>query len=586
MANKVKKDKAELFNLILERVKETSQKTGYGEAQSFGRWFADMYFLDPQGLFVSDGSRDGKIDTFFTTHNSKVVTHHILNTKYTEEYNKLAPREFYNEIAYFVQVFQNIDQREEYLAQKVKGELCPRYRTLFERFDEEMAELIFVTNCRRNEGADAPLANLPVKIFHLDDLIQHLVDDLDVTMPRTPNLVLSDIHTVLSPDKSDTSVATSIVFAQLVDFIDYMKSDPYDLLFARNVRVSFGTPKHSVNAEIRETFAKNPEEFAFSNNGITVLCEKHTQDPGVKKLTLINPRVVNGSQTLHSIRDVPNPSRQARVMVRIVEIPPFGGDDVGERIEVRRDILNKISVRSNRQNPIKKWDLVSNDDFQLEIYRFFRRRGWFYERRLREWRQRSRELRSVSINKGTDIKTLTQYIVSFYWNKPRLGPANAKRSAGELFEGDVYEQVQKTPAEVAYHIFQVSDNIRISLNDLTSYKYIKSLRPHINLALFSLIVRTFQEIGVKWGSPEFTELLDNHVEYWGGKRFNLWRSMTKKAIDHIYSAYQSEIKRAKKNGEDVPTLVNYFKNQSSILALLKKTLPVDLKKAARNVIES
>ena len=176
--------------------------------------------------------------------------------------------------------------------------------------DAGAAESMFVTNCIRNDGAMAPLDNLPVKIFHLGDLIQHLIDDLDVTMPRTPDFRLSDIHMVLSPAQSDTSVATSIVFARLVDFIDYMNRDPFDLFFARNVRVWFGIQKYSVNEEIRDTFEDHPEEFAFSNNGITVLCEKHTQDPGTKELTLTNPRVVNGSQTLHSIRDVPNPSHQ------------------------------------------------------------------------------------------------------------------------------------------------------------------------------------------------------------------------------------------------------------------------------------
>jgi hypothetical protein len=580
------KNKKELFNIVLDRVRESSRRTGLSEAQAFGRWFAEMYFLEPQGMFISDGSHDGKVDVFFTTHNGRVVKHHILNTKYTEEYNKLAPPTFYQEIAYFVQAFQNTGQREAFLFKAVKEELRPRYRSLFEYFDDCAAELIFVTNCRRNDGYAAPLDGLPVKIFHLEDLIQHLIDDLDMTMPRTPDLNLSDIHMVLSPDQRDTSVSTSIVFARLVDFMDYMKSDPYDLLFARNVRVSFGIQPHSVNAEIRETFEKHPDEFAFSNNGITILCEHHTHNPGTKSLTLVNPRVVNGSQTLHSIYGISNPSRQGRVMTRIIEIPPVSGDDVSEQVETRRDILNKISVRSNRQNPIKKWDLVSNDDFQLEVYRLFRRRGWFYERRIREWNQRSRELRSVGINKGIDIKALTQYIVSYHWNNPKLGPALAKARAGELFEGGVYEQVQKTSAELAYQLFQASENIRVCLYDLSRYKYIKSIRPHISLALFALIVKCFQEVGIKWGSPELTKILDDHFNQWDGKRYTLWKRMIKKGIDHINNAYLGEVRQAKQLGDDIPTYANYFKNQTSILALLRTVLSTELKDAARKVVES
>ena len=101
------KDKRELFNTILERVKETSQQTGLNEPQAFGRWFAGMYFLNPQDIYVSDGSHDGKVDVFFTTHNGKIVTHNVMNTKYTEEYNKLAPPKFYEEIAFFGHAFAN-----------------------------------------------------------------------------------------------------------------------------------------------------------------------------------------------------------------------------------------------------------------------------------------------------------------------------------------------------------------------------------------------------------------------------------------------------------------------------------------------
>src|SRR5439155_10613911 len=154
--------------------------------------------------------------------------------------------------------------------------------------------------------------------------------------------------------------------------------DPFDLLFNRNVRVAISISRSTVNRAIRDTSNINPKEFAFSNNGITMLREKQHWDPGQKILTLKNPRVVNGSQTLHSIRDVPNPSPNARVMVRVIEIDPPRGDALEEKIQRRKEVIGKIAVRSNQQNPIKSWDLASNDDFQLELFRFFRNRGFFY----------------------------------------------------------------------------------------------------------------------------------------------------------------------------------------------------------------
>jgi AIPR protein len=579
-------NKEELFDVIIDRVKEAGMKHGHKKPQAFAYWFAEMYYLDPHGMVVSDGSHDGKVDFFFTTNNGKTVKHHVINSKFTDTYNKLAPPIFYEEIAYFVQAFKNVDQRDTFLLKSVKEELRAKYSLLFERYDEGEAELIFITNCRRNDGYESLLKDLPVKVFHLEDLVQHLIDDLDATMPRTPDLVLNDIHTVLSADKRDSSVSTSIVFARLIDFISYMKKDPYDLLFARNVRVSFGVKKHSVNGEIQETFDKHPEEFVFSNNGITVLCEDHDHKPGATTLVLVNPRVVNGSQTLHSIRDVAKPSSQARVMVRIIEIPPITGENVAKQIENRRDVLNKISVRSNRQNPIKKWDLVSNDDFQLEVYRLFRRKGFFYERRIREWNQRSRELKSVQIQRGINIKNLTQYIVSYHWNKPKLGPAVAKATAGELFEGEIYDQVQKTSPETAYQIYQVSDIVQVMLNDLKSFRYINTLKPNVYLVLFSVVVKALQEVGVKWGSPEFTEFLEEDEDISFSSWFGAWRKIVKEAIDHINKIYKADVKRALKHNDDAPTIRNYFINNTSISGLLKKPLPASLKKAAKQVIAS
>ena len=71
------------------------------------------------------------------------------------------------------------------MQQKVKAELRPHYKNLFKAFDEGRAKLLFLTNCRANEGQLAKVEHLPVETFHLEELIQHVLDDLDGAMPRT-----------------------------------------------------------------------------------------------------------------------------------------------------------------------------------------------------------------------------------------------------------------------------------------------------------------------------------------------------------------------------------------------------------------
>jgi hypothetical protein len=576
-------DKSDLFEFMLERVNETHKEHLDGEPQAFGRWFAELFFMNPRDVFISDGAKDGKIDLFFKTDNGKTVLHHVLNTKFTKEFNKVAPPSFYQEIKYFWQAFENTSARSAYLEKAVKPELRPRYKQLFERYDNGAAELMFVTNHRRNEGHFEQVKNISnLKVFHLDDVIQCLVDDIDGAMPRTPPISLNAINALLPADQADTEVATSIVFARVVDFIRYMDSDPFDLLFNRNVRVAISTGRSKVNRGIRDTFKGAPKEFAFSNNGITMLCEKQHYDPGQKVLTLENPRVVNGSQTLHSVRDVPNPSPNARVMVRVIEIEPPLGDSIGRKVEKRKEIIGKIAVRSNQQNPIKSWDLASNDEFQLELFRFFRKKGFFYERRNREWGVRSRELRSVGTKYGANIKWLTQLIASFYWSVPRLGPAAAKGVA-DLFEGEVYEKIRGTQPELAFQLFLLNEPLQETRKKLALKKvYIRNLKSYAYFALFSLVVRTLTEVGAKWGDAALTARLHGQwVDYYP-KHYNHWEKLTKACIDRILEAFARESKR---EGEEL-TYANYFKSQGALARMLSAPLGADIKRLARVALNS
>jgi hypothetical protein len=578
-------DKNALFDFMLSRVKDTQKAHLDDEPQAFGRWFAGLFFMNPQDMFVSDGSKDGKIDLFFTTHNGKSVLHHVLNTKYTRDFNKIAPPAFYQEIKYFWQAFENRDARSGYLEKAVKAELRPRYHHLFERYDNGAAELMFVTNHRCNEAHFEQVKNIQqIKVFHLDDLIQCLVDDIDGAMPRTP-IRLHCAQAPLSPDKADTEVATSIVFARLIDFIQYMSGDPFDLLFNRNVRVAISISRSTVNRSIRDTFKENPKEFAFSNNGITMLCEKQHWDPGEKVLTLENPRVVNGSQTLHSIRDVPNPSPNARVMVRVIEIEPTRGDQIEGKIQRRKEVIHKIAVRSNQQNPIKAWDLASNDDFQLDLFRFFRSKAYFYERRDREWRQRSRELKSINIKYGSSIKWLTQLIASYYWSKPKLGPAVAKNVA-DLFEGAVYETICDTPPEVAFQIHILDADLWECERDLGKEKvYIGKLKSYGHFAVFALAVRALQEVGADFGNPRFSELLLAQWPEWHRTHYRPWKELAKACVNRVLDAFRKEERRYARESDDELTNANYFKSQGAMTRLLDAPLGGAIKRCARTVLK-
>jgi len=497
----------DLFEFMLKQIKTTADINGDRMPQAFGRWFANMYFPGITNVAITDGSGDGKVDILVTNQVGKTVRHHILNTKFTNDYDRRSPVSFYDEITRFWQAFENKANRPEYLANAVREPLRQHYRKLFKLYDDGDAKLYFVTNHRVNEGQNKAVANYGVTIYHLDDVLQYVAEHIEGAMPETEPLLLSGISNVLTPATNESEVPTSIVFARLIDFIKYMEDDPFDLLFARNVRLWLGNTE--TNKDIQSTFRNAPKEFAYSNNGITLLCRRHTHDPGKQELHLWNPRVVNGSQTLHSVRTVDYPSPLARVMVRIIEVPQCKDHDMPQLVERRKSVIHKISIRSNLQNPIRRWNLVANDDFQNDLSRYFWGKRLYYERRQFEWKYRKMELSSVGMSRGPDIRWATQLIASYHFDRKKLGPAVAQGNLNELFEEDTYAIIRSTPPQLVYQLYLLAEISGRCLRRLSGARqYISNVYGYINLSVFSLVCRALSESGLSFGDEDLESSLE------------------------------------------------------------------------------
>jgi hypothetical protein len=571
----------DVFHLILDRVSNLAKLNGgQGEDRAFISWFANLFYSEAYDLLVSDGAGDGKIDASCHTSEDGKANYHVINAKYTRGYNQPAPVQFYEELTALLKPFMSPTDRGAYL-QTVRPQLRDRYESILKAYDEGRCDLVFVTNYRRNQRRSQLLEESPIRLFHLEDLVQFVIDDIDGAMPLTKPLVLSDMHAVLNADLHDAQVATSIVFARAIDFIKYMKSDPHDLLFARNVRVFLGAGKKGVNAEIRRTFEEAPAEFAFSNNGITLICEKHTYEAGRKELKLENPRVVNGSQTLHTIRHAAKQSDKARIMVRIIESPvPQNAKDV----ENRRAIIDKIAVRSNQQNPIKRWNLVSNDEYQLELFRYFRRKNLFYERRVHEWKQRRTHLKSIGVGRGPDIRGLAQVVASFHWQTKGLGPAAAQGGVTKLFEDPAYDLLRQVPPTRVYQYYLVAESVEDavwrmwqhlgSATQLLSYAY---------WTVLALVGKSLQRSGVVWGSESLSAALEAQDEGWERKWSKGWLKLVKAVFGRVRREFRAVQVAARRRKEDV-TAANFFKAEKQVNALMARCIATGDVELARRAL--
>ena len=148
-------------------------------------------------------------------------------------------------------------------------------------------------------------------------------------------------------------------------------------LFRKNVRQSLGL-SNKVNKGLKQTIqGDTPQYFFLFHNGITALCEKLTIDDTKHQLVLDGMSVVNGCQSLTTIRacsEKAKNAKDAQVLFRFYEIP-------------QKDLADKISIYTNSQSAVKARDLRSNDKRVIAIKRAYEARypqGFFIAKRGEE----------------------------------------------------------------------------------------------------------------------------------------------------------------------------------------------------------
>lgn len=89
-------------------------------------------------------------------------------------------------------------------------------------------------------------------------------------------------------------------------------------LFARNVRGYLG--KTTINRAMLDTLKREPRNFWYFNNGVTIVCDQARREmqDGQDVLWLERPQVINGQQTTRTLQK--SPTDKATVLVRVIKI--------------------------------------------------------------------------------------------------------------------------------------------------------------------------------------------------------------------------------------------------------------------------
>lgn len=168
---------------------------------------------------------------------------------------------------------------------------------------------------------------------------------------RVPSCEISVSHSFEESGAYGDAIVTTLDGNQLRELYEQHG----DRLFDRNVRLFLGARKGGVNAGIQETLNSSSERKHFwaYNNGLTFICDDYT-GPTNGKITLTNFSVVNGCQTTVTLANASTSAlADVRVLVRFIR--------ASERV------IDSIITFNNSQNPIRLWDLSSQDKLQKKL---------------------------------------------------------------------------------------------------------------------------------------------------------------------------------------------------------------------------
>ncbi|MFZ2998262.1 AIPR family protein [Sphingobium sp.] len=225
-------------------------------------------------------------------------------------------------------------------------------------------------------------------------------------------------------ERTDGNVRGVIGTLRADDFIEAftdkknpLQLDPY--LFEENVRVYLGE-QNDINKRIYDTaISSESTMFWYYNNGITIVCESFSHQPGFRNspLTLSNPQVVNGGQTSHALFEASKSNftmlSKVRILVRIIETRD-------------KSLYAKVAEATNSQTPIRSRDLRSNDPMLVRLESSLRALGWVFDRKRN---QNS----SIPDHKKIDALKLGQIWLAYVRGEPDKAKTASDRIFGEYF---------------------------------------------------------------------------------------------------------------------------------------------------------
>jgi hypothetical protein len=257
----------------------------------------------------------------------------------------------------------------------------------------------------------------------------------------------------------------SIIFLPL-STLYRMYDEMGERFFEKNIRSGLDDG-NMTNYEIKRSLRKivngeePPENFTHYHNGIAMTAQMVESKGGgehSKRIKMVEPRVINGVQTIKILKQFVETSANTKTRVRREDETTRTGNinknksrnDPETQMLLRQklgnvkviariinsqdqDFLSRVAINNNRQNPIMPWNLRANDLVQLQFEELFSKMGIYYERRENAYKNVADggDLEAIGTENGViEIRKFAQTLLAMQCQIDRISEIK------ELFENE------------------------------------------------------------------------------------------------------------------------------------------------------
>lgn len=419
------------FELIQKQIEDIELDNNLKDYHAFIFWFIETSFGYTKEKILNsicDGAHDKGVDAVLIDSIEQKVL--IIQSKYERKGGQVQINE--NEIKQFTTVRSFFESKSALNGAINNGNQVTK-KLMKEAFDairkkKYSLELIFISTHKKAPQLDDLIYNTfsfkedEFRVYHYERIIQLSNDRMRDFTPSLGvyNLPFVDSNKLIIRTTPHKSWVVTITIEEIRSFVN--KYD--EKLFRKNVRLFLG--KNRTNKKIIKTLDKDPMNFWYFNNGITILCDNANIVMEKDYIRIENPQIVNGCQTCMSINEF-NGDSNSEIMVRIIE-------------STDHEFINFLTLYQNSSNPVRNRDLKSNDPVQVRLKHEFKRQKYYFEiKRGEEYDKMVKKYPAVKSE--FDGNKINNELIAKLLAAIKISPAVALSSGSDKFFGDYYDRI-------------------------------------------------------------------------------------------------------------------------------------------------